>query len=157
MHDPYPSETGAAKAVTQLGESLAQTAQSHRALFQEMTAFAKDESLRFANLRLERNGAALDKLQHCQGVPGLLGVQQEWLRELMEDYIGQNMRLAGALRGLTQNAMASATEAVSDNIDHTQHGAAEMVHQGAEMAQQASEQVNQMAQDANHYTQEPVH
>jgi hypothetical protein len=150
MHDPHPSETGAAKAVTQLGESLAQTAQSHRALFQEMTVFAKDESLRFANLRLERNGAALDKLQHCQGVPGLFGVQQEWLRDLMQDYIDQQMRLAGALRGLTQNAMASATEAASDNIDRMQQGAAEMVHQ-------AGEQVNQMAQDTNHYAQEPVH
>jgi ElaB/YqjD/DUF883 family membrane-anchored ribosome-binding protein len=157
MHDPYPSDTGAAKAVTQLSESLAQTAQSHRALFQEMTAFAKDESLRFANLRLERNGAALDKLQHCQGVPGLLGVQQEWLRELMEDYIGQNMRLAGTLRGLTQNAIASVTEAASENIDHMQQGATEMVHQAGEMAQQTSEHVNQMAQDANHYAQEPVH
>lgn len=161
MHDPYTSDTGAAKAVTQLGESLreslAQTAQSQRALFQEMTAFAKDESLRFANLRLERNGAALDKLQHCQGVPGLLGVQQEWLRELMEDYIGQNMRLAGTLRGLTQNAMATAAEAVSDNIDHMQQGASEMVHQAGEMAQQTGEQANQMAQDANHYVQEPVH
>jgi hypothetical protein len=150
MHDPHPSETGAAKAVTQLGESLAQTAQSHRALFQEMTVFAKDESLRFANLRLERNGTALDKLQHCQGVPGLFGVQQEWLRDLMQDYIDQQMRLAGALRGLTQNAMASATEAASDNIDRMQQGAAEMVHQ-------AGEQVNQMAQDTNHYAQEPVH
>lgn len=157
MHDPYPSDTGAAKAVTQLGESLAQTAQSHRALFQEMIAFAKDESLRFANLPLERNGAALDKLQHCQGVPGLLGVQQEWLRELMEDYIGQNMRLAGTLRGLTQNAIASVTEAASENIDHMQQGATEMVHQAGEMAQQTSEHVNQMAQDANHYAQEPVH
>ncbi|MBA2590028.1 MAG: hypothetical protein H0U98_15555 [Alphaproteobacteria bacterium] len=172
MHDPHPSDTGAAKAVSQLGESLrgslAQTAQSQRALFQEMTVFAKDESLRFANLRLERNGAALDKLQHCQGVPGLLSVQQEWLRDLMQDYMGQQKRLAGAFRGLTQNALASAAEAASDNIDRMQQNASEMVHRGSEqmdqavhqatdMAQQTAEQVNQAAQDANHYVQEPVH
>jgi hypothetical protein len=161
MQDPTPTDTGAAKAVSQLGESLgeslAQTAQSQRALLQEMTTFAKDESLRFANLRLERNGAALDKLQHCHGVPGLFGVQQEWLRELMQDYMGQQMRLAGAFRGLTQNAMASAAEAASDNIDRMQHNASEMVHQGAEMAERVGEQVTQMAQDANHVVQEPVH
>jgi hypothetical protein len=156
MPDPHPSETGA-KAVTQLGESLAQTAQSHRALFEEMAVFAKDEGLRFANLRLERNGAALDKLQHCQGVPGVFGVQQEWLRDLMQDYIGQQMRLAGAFRGLTQNAMASAAEAASDNIDRMQQNASEMVHESAKMAQQADEQVNQAAQNPDNQFQETQH
>jgi hypothetical protein len=68
-----------------------------------MTGFAKDESLRFVNLRLERNGVALDKLQHCAGLPGLIGVQQEWLRNLLQDYTSQNMRMLGAWRGLTKN------------------------------------------------------
>ena len=176
MQDPTLSDTGAAKAVSQLGESLgqslgqslAQTAQSQRALLQDMTAFAKDESLRFANLRLERNGAALDKLQHCHGVPGLFGVQQEWLRELMQDYLGQQMRLAGALGGLAQNALASAADAASDNIDRMQQNASEMAqqtdevvddaaHTGTAMAHQAGEQMEQVVQNAGHYGQEPVH
>ena len=88
------------QTVSQLGQSLAQTAESGRALVEEMTLFAKDESLRFVNLRLERNGAALDRLQNCQGIPGLIGVQQEWLRDLLQDYTGQSMRWMGALRGL---------------------------------------------------------
>jgi hypothetical protein len=168
MNDPYPAETGAAKAFSQLGESLNQTAQSHRALFQEMTAFAKDESLRFANLRLERNGAALDKLQHCHGVPGLLGVQQEWLRDLVQDYIGQNMRLAGALRGLTHNAFASAADAASDNIDRMQQDAAEMAHQtgeqmdhaaqnAAEIVRNTGEQMDQAVQNVDNQFHETQH
>ena len=95
--------------------------------------FAKDEGLRFVNLRLERNGQALDKLQNCQGIPGLIGVQQEWLRDLVQDYIGQNMRMAGALRGLTQNVMACASEQAAESMDRpscsqrhgTQDGAAD--------------------------------
>jgi hypothetical protein len=136
--------------VSQLGESLAQAGESHRVLIQEIAGFAKDESLRFVNLRLERNGAALDKLQHCQGIPGLLSVQQEWLRDFVQDYIGQNVRVAGAFRGLAQNAMASAGEAVSDNIDRVQQEAGEMVHS-------AAEQTSQMAQDADNFVQEPLH
>jgi hypothetical protein len=73
-------------AVSQLSQSLAQAAESQRLLAQEMTVFAKDESLRFANLRLDRNGATLDKLQNCHGIPGLIGVQQEWLRDFLQDY-----------------------------------------------------------------------
>ena len=143
-------ESGPAKAVSNLSESMAHTAESHRALVQEMTQFAKDEGLRFMNLRLERNGQALDKLQNCSGIPGLLGVQQEWLRDFVQDYMGHNMRIAGALRGLTQNAMACAHEQAAENIDHAQHAASNMAHQ-------VNEQMGHIAQDVNSYTQQTQH
>jgi hypothetical protein len=150
MDEPHiehcQSENGPAKAVSQLSESMAHTAQSHRALIQEMSVFAKDEGLRFANLRLERNGQALDRLQNCHGIPGLIGVQQEWLRDFVQDYMGQNMRLTGALRGLTQNVMACASE----NIDHAQHIA-------SDMAQETNQQMSHIADDVNTYVEQPVH
>jgi hypothetical protein len=161
MDDTPIQTTEPAKAVAQfgesLGDSLAQTAHSHRALVQEMTVFAKDESQRFVNLRLERNGAALDKLQSCAGLPGLISVQQEWLRDFVQDYLGQNMRLAGAYRGVAHNAMASATEAASDNIDRMQQEASDMVHESGEAVQQASEQVEQAVQDAEQHFQATQH
>jgi hypothetical protein len=144
------TDTGPAKAVSQLTESLAQTAESQRVLIQEITSFAKDEGLRFFNLRLERNGQVLDKLQNCHGIPGLIGVQQEWLRDLVQDYMGQNMRLAGAMRGLAQNVMASATETASGHIDRMQHEASDIVHQ-------AGEQMNQMTQAVSNYAPETTH
>ena len=143
-------DSGPAKAVSQLSESMAHTAESHRALVQEMSQFAKDENLRFINLRLERNGQVLDKLQNCSGIPGLLGVQQEWLRDFVQDYMGHNMRVAGALRGLTQNVVACASEHAAENMNRTQQAASDMAHQ-------VGEQMSQIAQDVNTYAQEPVH
>ena len=148
------------QTVSQLGQSLAQTAESATALVKEMTLFAKDESLRFVNLRLERNGAALDRLQNCQGIPGLIGVQQEWLRDLLQDYTGQSMRWIGALRGLTRNVMEKATENAADNIDRMQHQAGEAMQQaeeathraenmGYQAVQQADEQIGNIVQDTN--------
>jgi len=134
---------GPAKAVSQLSDSVAHTTEKHRALMQEMTQFAKDEGLRFVNLRLERNGQALDKLQHCHGIPGLISVQQEWLRDFVQDYIGQNMRMAGALRGLTQNVMACASEQVTENMDRAQRSA-------NEMAREAEQQMSHIAQQTQH-------
>ena len=136
--------SGPAKAVSQLSDSMAQTAESHRALIQEMTMFAKDEGMRFVNLRLERNGQALDKLQHCQGIPGLIGVQQEWLRDLVQDYIGHNMRIAGALRGLTQNVMACASEQAAQSMDRAQNAAKEMAHE-------TGQQMSNVVQETNTY------
>jgi hypothetical protein len=159
-----PNSADPAQTISQLGEtlggSLAQTAESHRVLVQEMTGFAKDESLRFVNLRLERNGVALDKLQHCHGIPGLIGVQQEWLRDFLQDYTSQGMRMMGAWRGLTKNVIESAAENAADNIDRMQHQASDMAHQaedaihragnaGYQAAQQADEQIGNIAQDMN--------
>jgi hypothetical protein len=142
--------TGPAKAVSQLSESLAQTAENQRVLIQEFTSFAKDEGRRFFNLRLERNAQALNKLQNCHGIPGLIGVQQEWIRDLVEDYMGQNLRLAGTMRDLTQNVMASATETASGHIDRMQQDASDIVHH-------AGEQINQMAQSVNEHAPETQH
>jgi len=144
------------QTVSQLGQSLAQTAESGRALVEGMSIFAKDESLRFVNLRLERNGAVLDKLQTCAGLPGLIGVQQEWLRDLLQDYTGQNMRWMGALRGLTRNVMEKATESAAGNIDRMQHQASDAVHQAEDAihhahqaVHQADEQMGNIVQDTN--------
>jgi hypothetical protein len=142
--------SGPAKAVSQLSESMAQTAESHRALVQEMSMFAKDEGLRFVNLRLERNGQALDRMQNCHGIPGLISVQQEWLRDFVQDYIGQNMRMAGALRGLTQKVMACASEQLAENVDRAENAARDMAHE-------AGQQINHVAQEGNRHAQQMQH
>jgi len=157
MTDLHPDTDN---AVSHLSQSLAQAAQSHRLLTQKMTVFAKDEGLRFANLRLERNSAALDKLQNCVGLPGLIGVQQEWVRDFLQDYASQGMRMMGALRGLTKNAMETAAENASDNIECMRDEAKDVAHKaedaighaqdtGYQAVQQASEQMNNIVQDTN--------
>ena len=158
MSDIHPSSPpDPTQAISQLGKTMAQTAESHRILAQEMTIFTKDESLRFMNLRLERNGQALDRLQNCHGIPGLIGVQQEWLRDLVQDYTSQSMRLMGAMRGLTKNVMASAVETASENIDRMQqdageamNGTSEAVHRAQEMVYQTVQQTGEhIVQDTN--------
>ena len=99
-----------------------------------MTSFARNEASRFANQRLERNREALEKMQDCRGLPGLIGVQQEWLRGFVEDYLAQQMRLAGALRGIAHNVVASAAETASENIDRMQQD-------GQQVAQTAGQQM----------------
>jgi hypothetical protein len=137
-------------AFSQLGDSLAQAAESQRLLFQEMTSFVRDEGLRFTNRRLERNGEAMEKMQNCQGLPGLIGVQQEWLRGFVEDYLAQQMRLAGAFRGIAHNVVASAAETASENIDRMQQD-------GQQMVETAGQQMEQVAQDANGFVQQTQH
>lgn len=143
-------DTDTSAPASQLGDCMAQAAESQRQLFQEMADFARDETARFLNLRLEHNSQALEKMQNCHGLPGLIGVQQEWLRGLFEDYMSEQMRLASAFRGLAHNVAASAADAASQNMDRMQQ-------EGRQMAEHAGQQMNQMAQDANAYVQETQH
>jgi hypothetical protein len=156
--------TDVSPAFSQLGDSLARAAESQRLLFQEMTSFVRDEGLRFTNCRLERNGEAMEKMQNCQGLPGLIGVQQEWLRGFMEDYLAQQMRLAGAFRGIAHNVVASAAETASENIDRMQQEGQRVAevagHEMNRMADTAGQQMDQTAQNAqqaNTYVQGTQH
>lgn len=158
MNHPHSPSSDSGQSALRLGESLAHTTESQRLLVQEMTVFAKDEGQRFVNLRLERNGTALDRLQNCHGLPGLMSVQQEWLREFVQDYAGQSMRLMDALRGLTRNVMASAADQASDTADAVQQGAVEPLHntqeavrnaEGYQVTQPAGDPINTIAPDLN--------
>jgi hypothetical protein len=144
------------QAVSQLSQSLAEAAESQRALAEEITVFAKDEGLRFANLRLERNGSTLEKLQNCHGVPGLIGVQQEWVRDLLQDYASQSMRMMNAMRGLAKNAMETAAENASENIDRMQTQAQDAMERTSDAIDRAAEQTGHIVQD-NNYVQETQH
>ena len=158
MDTTTATETGPAKAVSDFSEQLAQTAQSQRALVTEITSFAKDETKRFFNLRMDRTSQALEKLQSCQGLSGLIGVQQEWLRDLMQDYADLTQRNASALRGITQTVVAQASTAASETVDRMHAQAQDNLHQGAQMMAEAQDRIDDTIQNAgeqvNTYTQD---
>jgi hypothetical protein len=156
MSHPHNPSSDSCQSASRLGESLAHSTESQRLLVQEMTGFAKGEGQRFVNLRLERNGAAFDRLQNCHGLPGLMGVQQEWLRDFVQDYADQSMRLMDAWRGLARNVMASAAEQASETADAVQQSAVEPVHHaedrhtdGFQVMQPAGEPINTIGPDTN--------
>lgn len=145
------------QAVSQLSQSLTQAAEGQRLLAQEMSIFAKDEGLRFANLRLERNGSTLDKLQNCHGIPGLIGVQQEWVRDFLQDYTSQSMRVMGAMRGFAKNVMESAAENASDNIERMKSQAKDVMGHTSAVMEKAADQMSHAAQDSSGFMQETHH
>jgi hypothetical protein len=146
--------------VSHLSQSLSQAAESQRALLSDLTLYAKDESVRFTNLRMDRNSQALDKLSTCVGLPGLIGLQQEWLRDLMQDYAGQNMRLVGAWRGVAHTVVSEAKDAAGETVDRMHAHADDTAQQteetldhaqdlGHQAVHETSEQVNNIGQDLN--------
>jgi ElaB/YqjD/DUF883 family membrane-anchored ribosome-binding protein len=145
--DTASPENGPARALSQFNDALSQAGESQRALLQDVSQFAREESLRFANLRLERGAALIDKLSNAQGVGGLIAAQQEWLRDLFSDYSAQSQRTATALRDFTHTVMASATQSAGETIDRVHQHAGEAMRQADEAMEESQNHVRAAAQD----------
>jgi hypothetical protein len=101
--------------VSKLDQSLEKILDQNRIFFEEMTRMARQESLRFAALRLERMSQAVDHLHDFHGFGGLVSTQHEFLRELMQDYASQGMRIAERLCQLTTHSLATARDAAQES------------------------------------------
>lgn len=154
-------DNGPARAVSQFNDALTQAGESQRALLQEIGQFTRDESLRFSNLRLERNGALLDKLSTSQGIGGLIAAQQEWLRDFITDYAAQTQRVAGVFRGVAQTVVTSATAAAGETVDRVHEHASQAVRQTAEAIDESQQRMGaaaeSFAQQAEYAAQETQH
>lgn len=95
---------------------LARMIDHNRAVFQKMLSAMQEESLRFVNRRLEHTGRALENYRDCQGVTGLMNVQQEFLMDLARNYAEQTRRFADLVRELAGDGAAGLTEAASESV-----------------------------------------
>lgn len=136
-------EAGPAQAISRFNTALVRAGESQRALMQEIGQFARDESLRFVSLRLERTGVLIDKLSTGQGVGGLFAAQQEWLHDLVADYAARNMRMMDAMRGMLDTAVAQAADAAGETAGRVQAQAQDHLHTAAQDMEQRADQTQE--------------
>ncbi len=121
MHD-HDLGTGYAphQGIAQLSHSLEKTLDQSRTLLAEMARFTKDESMRFAHLQLEHADQAFAHFRDRQDLAGLIGAQQEWFKEMMQDYAAQGLRYAEMFHTLTQHVQSHVENAVSELQDQAE-------------------------------------
>lgn len=128
---------------THLSQSIEKTLEQNRKLATEMARFARDESMRFIHLRLGRTGDAFSHFQGEKGIPGLVQVQQAWLRDLVKDYNDQSLRYAGLMRAFAANMMAAAKETgqqmAAESRDMVRETQADLKEAGEHLAHAATE------------------
>lgn len=121
MHD-HDLEPGYAphQGIAQLSHSLEKTLDQSRTLLAEMARFTKDESMRFAHLQLEHADQAFAHFRDRQDLAGLIGAQQEWFKEMMQDYAAQSLRYAEMFHTLTRHVQSHVENAVSELQDQAE-------------------------------------
>jgi len=120
------------EGIVLLSQSLEKTLIQNRALFDEMTRFARDESLRLAQTQLDHADHAFSHFRERKDLSGLIGVQQEWIKHMMQDYASLSLRYAEMFQHFARHVRAHAESAASDLKQHAEEVAEDLgqIHGG---------------------------
>lgn len=124
-------------AVQSLCHSVEKAMDQNRALFSELGRFTQNESLRLAQLNLEHANHAFARFEDRRNLAGLIGAQQQWLREMMQEYANQSLHYAEMFRSLAEGVRHQAEHAVSEIGSETEAVAAETRKTGKTVANHA--------------------
>lgn len=100
--------------IAHLNHSLEMALGQNRTLLEDMARFTREESLRLARMQLDHAGAAFAQLQNRHDFGGLIGAQQEWIKQAMQEYATLGLRYAEMFQGLTQQVQSHVQAAASD-------------------------------------------
>ncbi|MGD0189249.1 MAG: hypothetical protein ABSD74_00755 [Rhizomicrobium sp.] len=106
-----------ATALEAFNGPFAKAMDQNRMMIHKMVHAMQEESLRFINRRWEHTGRAIENSRDCQGVMGLMAVQQDFLMELARDYADQTRRFADLVRELTEEGTQGMAEVASSAVD----------------------------------------
>jgi ribosomal protein L16 Arg81 hydroxylase len=98
--------------------------------------------MRVAQRNLDHATHAFAHFDEKRDLAGLIEAQQEWIKQMIQDYATQSLHYAEMFRGLTQGMRSHAEHAASEFAAAAEESAKEFGKQGEAMmheAQQAAE------------------
>ena len=133
-----PSDTDRSESIAQLSQSLEKTLTQNRTLFEEMARFTRNESLRLAHAQLDHAHHAFSHFRERQDLSSLIGAQQEWVRQMMQEYAALSLRYAEMFHSLAQHVQS-----------HVESAASDMQHQAQEVAEDLGQMQSDMVRPHN--------
>ena len=130
----YASREG----VQQLSHSLEKALEQNRAMLEEMARFAKDESLRLAHRQLDHVDHAMAHFHGHRDFGGLIGAQQEWVKQTMQEYATLSLRYAEMFHTLALHVQS-----------HVKNTASDLQHQAEEVAEDLGQMQNDIVRPHN--------
>jgi hypothetical protein len=118
----------AREGVAQMNHALERTLEQNRALLEEMTRFTRHESLRLAHRQLDYADNAMTHFHERRDFGGLIGAQQEWVKQTMQDYAALGLRYAEMFQAMTQHVQSHVENAASEFRQHAEHEMEDLGH-----------------------------
>ena len=124
-------------AIQMLRQSVEKTLDQNRVLLTEIAHFTKTESMRMAQRNLDHAHHAIAHFDERRDLTGLIEAQQEWIKQMMQDYATQSLNYAEMFRSLTQGMR-----------NHAEHAASEFAAAAEESAKEFGEKSEAMMHEA---------
>ena len=119
------NESSPQDAIQTLRQSVEKTLDQNRVLLTEIAHFTKAESLRLAQRNLDHATHAFAHFDGRRDLAGLIEAQQEWIKQMMQDYATQSLHYAEMFQNLTQGLR-----------NHAEHAASEFATEAEETAKE---------------------
>ncbi len=120
MHE-HPTANGPRENIAQLSHALETALDRNRALLEDMARFTRDESVRLARMQLDHAGTAFAQWHERHDFGGLIGAQQDWVKQTMQEYANLGLHYAEMFHGMTQQVQSHVKAAASD-LQHQAEG-----------------------------------
>jgi hypothetical protein len=153
MNDPQDRNPQSKEMAAELCQLFEQAFDQQRALWEQAARHSRDESLRFATLRLKRANQALEDVQGGDGFKILGQIQLAWLRDLVQDYTAQSVRCSEMMSRLAASTMVRAVDAGREAMDEGQ----EVLRQGREVAGENLDTMRQAGAEMIRANHEAIH
>jgi hypothetical protein len=153
MRDPQDRNPQSQEMAAEFSQLFEQAFDQQRALWEQAARYSRDESLRFATLRLKRANQTLENVQGGNGFKILAQIQQAWLRDLVQDYTAQSVRCSEMLSRLAASAMVRAVDVGREAMDEGQ----EVLRQGREVAGENLDTMRQADAEMIRANHEAIH
>jgi hypothetical protein len=110
-HRSRKSEAANANGGSDFNTPFVKVFEHNRAMYEKMIQAVQEESLKFINQRLEHNARAIESARDCQGISGLISVQNEWLTDVARDYTEHTRHFGEIVRDLAEDGIATVKDA----------------------------------------------
>ena len=153
MHDSQDKNPQSQDMAAEFSQLFEQAFEQQRVLWEQAARYSRDESLRFATLRLKRANQALENVHGEDGFKVLAQIQQAWMRDLVQDYAAQSVRCSEMMSRLAASAMARAVDAGREVMEEGQ----DVLRQGREVAGENLDTMRQAGADIIRANHDAVH
>ncbi len=88
----------------------------NRTIVQNLMRAMQEESLRFVNMRFEHTSRAIERSRECQGLSGLISLQQDWMMDAARDFAEFNRRFGEVLHEVAEHGVENMHDLTTDAV-----------------------------------------
>jgi len=116
---------GAGEVLAGVNNTFMKAIDQNRSIVQHLIRAMQEESLRFVNMRFEHTTRAIERSRECQGLSGLISLQQDWMMDAARDFAEFNKRFGEVLHDVAEHGVDNMHDLSAETVRAQKSGLGE--------------------------------